>query len=172
MSISDIARRLKNARLDAGLTQREAADKLGITYQAISNYERGINGVDIHTLSRLCAAYGIKVVDFLTSPYWDESMLRAYKNAKSDAERDYYIGLWGRPKELLEVENERREPDLNPLEPKDEQLLYIVHQLPDPEIAYRLVRFLPGLNKDGHQKILDYASDLSSSEKYNRIIDR
>lgn len=128
MSATEIGRRLKKARLDAGLTQKDAADKLGITYQAISNYERGINRVDTDTLSRLCRIYGIQISNLLSTPAWDDSMLAAYRNATTDEERQYYIRLWGCPAELIEEENNRREPDPHPLTPEDEYILHAYHR--------------------------------------------
>ena len=65
MSTIEIGRRLKKARLDAGLTQNDAATQLGITYQAISNYERGKNRVDTDTLTNLCRIYNIHISDVL-----------------------------------------------------------------------------------------------------------
>lgn len=50
---------LKKARKNAGLTQAQVADLLGLTYQAISNYERGINSIDNDTLMKLCLMYNI-----------------------------------------------------------------------------------------------------------------
>lgn len=67
MSITEVGRRLKKARQDAGLTQKEVATRLGITYQAISNYERGTNRVDTDTLTKLCAIYGIAISSLLTA---------------------------------------------------------------------------------------------------------
>lgn len=129
MSANEIGRRLKKARLDAELTQKEVAIKLGITYQAISNYERGINRVDTDTLSRLCSLYGIEITDLLRTPAWDDRMFEAYRNANNEDDRQYYIRLWGCPAELIEAENNRREPDLSPLTPEDEELLYKFHRL-------------------------------------------
>lgn len=65
MSIDEIAIRIKRARKDANMTQAEAAAKLGITYQAISNYERGITRIDTDTLVKLCSVYGVAVSDIL-----------------------------------------------------------------------------------------------------------
>lgn len=65
MSIDEIAIRIKRARKDADMTQAEAAAKLGITYQAISNYERGITRIDTDTLVKLCSVYGVTVSDIL-----------------------------------------------------------------------------------------------------------
>ena len=129
MSTSEIGKRLKKARLDAGLTQKDVAAKLGITYQAISNYERGTNRVDTDTLSRLCEIYRIAIIDLLRTPFWNQDMFQAYNDAKSQEERQYYIDLWGCPAELIESENDRREPDPSPLSPGDEELLYKFHSL-------------------------------------------
>ena len=128
MSVAEIGRRLKKARLDAKLTQKEVADKLGITYQAISNYERGTNRVDTDTLSRLCKIYGIAISDLLSTPAWTSEMFDAYRSAKSDSERERYLKLWGTPAELIDEVNNRREPDPNPLTPEDEMVLYRFHR--------------------------------------------
>ena len=52
-----IASNIQRARLDANMTQAEAADKLGITAQAVSNFERGINGIENSMLLRMCEIY-------------------------------------------------------------------------------------------------------------------
>ena len=62
MKIRDVVKRtiasnIKRARLDANMTQAEAADKLGITAQAVSNFERGINGIENSMLLRMCEIY-------------------------------------------------------------------------------------------------------------------
>lgn len=53
-----IASNIKRARIAAHMTQAEAADKLGITAQAISNFERGVNGIENSLLLRMCDIYG------------------------------------------------------------------------------------------------------------------
>ena len=127
MSVTEIGRRLKNARLNRHMTQAEVAKKLGVTYQAISNYERGTTQVSTDTLSKLCCIYQIPVSKLLVTPAWDEDMFEAYRNAKSDKERQRYFDLWGVPAELIEAANNLREPDLSPLTPLDEAILYTYH---------------------------------------------
>lgn len=63
----EIAERIKKARKAAGLTQAEVAGLLGITYQAVSNYERGINSIENSVLSRMCEIYHVSVSDILPS---------------------------------------------------------------------------------------------------------
>lgn len=60
-----IAERIREARNKAGFTQKEVADRLGMTYQAISNYERGINRIEVSILSALCNLYGTTVPEIL-----------------------------------------------------------------------------------------------------------
>ena len=54
----EIAKRIKKARKDAGFTQAQVAKELGLTPQAISNYERGINNIPASLLFDLAELYG------------------------------------------------------------------------------------------------------------------
>ena len=48
-----LGKRLKVARLNKGLTQEEAAKHLGITFQALSNYERDVRDPDTKLLKSM-----------------------------------------------------------------------------------------------------------------------
>lgn len=173
MSVAEIGRRLKKARLDAKLTQKEVADKLGITYQAISNYERGTNRVDTDTLSKLCKIYGIAISDLLSTPAWTGEMFDAYRSAKSDSERERYLKLWGTPAELIDEVNNRREPDPNPLTPEDEMVLYRFHRgelldLTRDEIdLIRKYRRLDDRGKSAVLNVLNHEYESLPGEKAN-----
>lgn len=95
MSIDEIAIRIKRARKDANMTQAEAAARLGITYQAISNYERGITRIDTDTLVKLCSVYGVAVSDILGTHSSGSSPLSAAgappSLGLSDSERDLIL---------------------------------------------------------------------------------
>ena len=56
---------LKNARIEAGLTQVQAAKKLGRPQSHISNIETGQQRVDIVELKRFAKLYGKSVEYFL-----------------------------------------------------------------------------------------------------------
>ncbi|RGX57040.1 XRE family transcriptional regulator [Anaerotruncus sp. AF02-27] len=66
MGKEEIAKRIKNARVAAGFTQSDAAKRLGISYQAVSNYERGINRIDSDTLNKLCNIYSVSINSILS----------------------------------------------------------------------------------------------------------
>lgn len=56
---------LKKYRNDCGLTQDEAADKLGVTRQAISSWERGITVPDIEMIGKISRLYNVKLEKLL-----------------------------------------------------------------------------------------------------------
>jgi transcriptional regulator with XRE-family HTH domain len=53
-----IAKRLRAARLEAKMTQQDAADKLGITFQQLQKYEHGYNRISCGRLSEVASIYG------------------------------------------------------------------------------------------------------------------
>ncbi len=59
-----VARRIKYARMCAKLTQADVAAALGITPQAISNYERGLNGIANSVIYKMAELFGVSA-DFL-----------------------------------------------------------------------------------------------------------
>lgn len=52
-----IAGRVRLSRCLAGLTQLDVAEKLGLTPQAISNYERGVNSIPNNVIQQMAALY-------------------------------------------------------------------------------------------------------------------
>lgn len=60
-----IAQRIKGARIEKNMTQMTLADAMGVSYQAVSNWERGNSMPDISKLGDLCEVLGISVNDLL-----------------------------------------------------------------------------------------------------------
>ena len=57
----DISEMLKKGRREQGLTQAEAADILGVTRQAVSNWERGENIPDLEMLKKIAKLYHVRL---------------------------------------------------------------------------------------------------------------
>ncbi len=114
MSVTSVGQRLKKARLDAGLTQADIAKRLGITYQAISNYERGVTRVDTDTLVKLCQILGIEVTDILRTPLWDDGQYLMFQSKTSPTDKLHLIDKWGCPDDLIQEVNELKEPTKKP----------------------------------------------------------
>lgn len=89
-----VGRKIKEARVEQNMTQMNLADAMGVSYQAVSNWERGNSMPDISKLSELCDILHIRMEELLG----EES--RAIEAAKKFAEnRDAEITI----SELAEV---------------------------------------------------------------------
>ncbi len=139
METPTLGARLKQARLQAGLTQKDAADALGVTYQAISNYERDKCRVQAGVLKQLCVLYHISATDLLQGSAWDEGKAGLFDSAATDAERMSLYDLWGVPEDRqAEYEQLRRRmglaPEVRPpeagLTAPEAELLRLFRQIP------------------------------------------
>lgn len=78
--------RLKDARLKAGLTQAELAEKVSVTARTIQNYEMGTRKPNSKIVAALAAALGT-TVDYLLSSA-DVYTLTAQEKGGASAARD------------------------------------------------------------------------------------
>ena len=62
--ISGLAKRLKNSRINAGYSRKEAAEIIGITESAIGLYESGSRQPSLYALTRLASVYEV-TTDYL-----------------------------------------------------------------------------------------------------------
>ena len=98
-----IASNIKRARIASNMTQAEAADRLGITAQAISNFERGINGIENSLLLRMCEIYNTSMSNILGE-----------ENEQKES-----------PSELQLTEGEKMMIDIFRLIPEDQQKVFL-----------------------------------------------
>lgn len=61
--------RLRGARESAGMKQREVADAIGVTPQAISQWERGADYPSMDNLHRAAKLYGVSIEELLGELY-------------------------------------------------------------------------------------------------------
>ena len=57
--------RIKETRIKKGLTQQQVADSIGVTYQNISQYERGVRIPKNETLIKIADALGVSVYELI-----------------------------------------------------------------------------------------------------------
>ena len=62
---SIIGQRLKNARINTGLTQQELAEKMNLSVAFISRVERGSSHVNLKRLTEFCSILGVSEGDIL-----------------------------------------------------------------------------------------------------------
>lgn len=65
MNQNKIGSLIKELRTKSNLTQKEFADKYGVTYQAVSKWENGKNLPDTLLLKEICKDYNINIDDIL-----------------------------------------------------------------------------------------------------------
>lgn len=93
--MSDFGEKLRQARKEKKLTQRQLADMIGAKHNSVSNWETGINRPDPDTIGLICGVLQISPNDLL-SPHV------AAPSCASD-----------------------HEPDSNPLSPDESQLIHL-----------------------------------------------
>jgi hypothetical protein len=59
---------LKAARINAGLTQKAAAKKIGVSPDTLANYEKGVSFPDIPVIMRIEKTYGVEYADLIFLP--------------------------------------------------------------------------------------------------------
>ena len=61
---------IKAARQKAGMTQAQLAEKLGIPYQSIGQWERDVRNPKLDTLKRIADALNITIQELIGVPRW------------------------------------------------------------------------------------------------------
>ena len=63
--VAKIAKKIRETRIEKNMTQGDLADLMGVSYQAVSNWERGNSMPDISKLEDLCGFLGLSVGELL-----------------------------------------------------------------------------------------------------------
>lgn len=64
--VREVGRRIRDARLAAGLSQEEAAHRAGVGYKRWQDIERGRAGPTLRSLWRISNALGISIWDLMS----------------------------------------------------------------------------------------------------------
>lgn len=83
----EVGSKLKNARINSGLTQEKVAEKIQVSRQTISNWENGKSYPDVISVIQLSDLYSISLDELLKGDsnmmkYLDESMNVVNSNKK------------------------------------------------------------------------------------------
>jgi transcriptional regulator with XRE-family HTH domain len=65
LDMKQAGKRIKNARTKKNMTQLELADRVGVSYQAVSNWERGVSMPDIAKLPDIARVLGLSISELL-----------------------------------------------------------------------------------------------------------
>lgn len=146
---------IKEARLKAGITQAELADKLGIPYQSIGQWERGLRTPKIETLRKIAKALGIHIVELITG----ESVIAYtdYDDFVEDIRQDM-IDNADTPEEYEGAHG------LKLLDIKEQLLLQEVKQARLKKIN----DYFDKLNEEGQEKAVERIKELGMIPEYQK----
>lgn len=94
--MNDVGRRIAQKRKEKNMTQMALADAMGVSFQAVSNWERGNSMPDISKLPELSAVLDISIDELLT----DEKPAKLVKHIL-DGDAEAYIEAEGIEKETV-----------------------------------------------------------------------
>ena len=104
-----VASNIKNARTKKNMTQMALADEMGVSYQAVSNWERGNSMPDISKLPELCKILDIRFEDLVGEKNIDTEIterLMQDDNAEVTLEEMARVGQLVNPDKIEEKVNE------------------------------------------------------------------
>lgn len=85
-----IARTIRDARISRNMTQMNLADAMQVSYQAVSNWERGNSMPDIAKLEQLCQVLGIKLEDLLGTEKATQTITKVLEGSPSALTKTIY----------------------------------------------------------------------------------
>lgn len=65
---AEVGRRVRTFRLEATLSQTELADRIGVTFQQVQKYEKGVNRIGAGRLERIAKALDKPINAFFVTP--------------------------------------------------------------------------------------------------------
>ena len=101
-NVMDVAGRIRAARNRLNMTQMALADEMGVSYQAVSNWERGNSLPDIGKLPDLCRILHVSVSDLLGDEQETETVLRVVNHQTVEPEKLAGIAPMVPPEEMTE----------------------------------------------------------------------
>lgn len=105
--MNTLGSRLMVARNNSGLTQNEVAQKLHVSPQAVSLWERDENAPDIYKLPELASVYGVTTDWLLSGEIPDETLIEITKHLSDrlfDETRMYtYVKTYATAKEMYQT---------------------------------------------------------------------
>ena len=77
---AEVGQRIRIQRLQSGLSQTTLAEKLGVTFQQVQKYEKGVNRVGAGRLTKIAKVFGVPVSSFFGA---DDAGARSDRGASS-----------------------------------------------------------------------------------------
>ena len=114
-----VARAIREARISQNMTQMNLADEMGVSYQAVSNWERGSSMPDIGKLEELCQILELSLDQLLGVKHQAENVRKVMDYANGKAEEPLSLETIGdvaplmKPDMLNHLAEDIRGEDMN-----------------------------------------------------------
>lgn len=146
---------IKNARIKANMTQAALAEKLNVTPQNISQYERDIKKPKIETLKKIADALGVEVWEL--ADFDIASRMLEYEGLAHEIKHDMMdsVPTWEEYKETKETKVSDIQMDLILAEMERERL-------------NNLQSAFLSLNETGQKKAVENVEDLAKIPEYQK----
>ena len=171
-NMTKIGKKLCSLRKEHNMTQVELADQLGISYQAVSNWERGNSMPDISKLPELAAIFDISVVELIGVKSVNNELVECIaKNEISEEELDNTLPLL----KPSQVETIIRESDLLSSQRHQVHISALLPYLNEEDVqklAFKALeegqsikKYLPFMNEEDVMALADEAFEKGESIK-------
>ena len=87
----EIGEKLKNSRMNAGMTQEQIAEQINVSRQTISNWENGKSLPDVISLIKISDLYQISLDDLLKG---DSKMMEKIEKDTDTGLTKWLMSLW------------------------------------------------------------------------------
>ena len=87
-----LGQRIKTLRTDKGLTQKDLADQLHVTFQTVSKWENDENEPDISTLKELAKIFGCSIDELVSGEEESAESNNAEQSGTNQEESKYSVG--------------------------------------------------------------------------------
>lgn len=147
---------IKQARLKSDVTQAELAKRLGVTPQAVSQYERGIKKPKLETLRKIALALDCNISDLdssLSSILADAVFSQDLKENLSDAAKNMMVSLYNTDDEW----EARKALFVRWVDTLSED---------DKKSVFDIIKYLQKLNRDGKITAAERVEELTQISKY------
>lgn len=165
-----IGERIRKARKEAGLTQAQLAEILGISYVGVSQWESGKRNPKFETLEKIASALHVQIVDLLPERSKEdvldmvEYMQKNSPNVDTEDVREYFTRQAIEMIPLDEIDAAIEESDL--------VLVKGFQNLPDSYLLKLILEAFSTFNRRGKIEAFIRVQELADSAEYrfrNRI---
>ncbi len=128
----EIGTEIKRIRKDLGMSQMKLAEKVGVSFQQIQKYEKGVNKISMEMIQRIAMALGISVNTFFQK---EKTLIVSEPPGKYYSKRKSLTGETSLPLNLEET-----------------ALLQLFRKVESKEIREGLIKQLKGIVELGRRK--------------------